>query len=80
MNLKGEAAALLEPGAAAAAPATGAAAAPAAAGAAGAATVVSAASGEWSEEQELALVKALKQVGKDVEDRWGQVSWRAAAV
>ncbi|PRW60561.1 dnaJ-like protein subfamily C member 2-like [Chlorella sorokiniana] len=75
VNLKGEAAVLLEPGAAAAAPAAGAAApaAPAAAGAAPA-TVVSAASGEWSEEQELALVKALKQVGKDAEDRWGQVA------
>ncbi len=78
VNLKGDAAVLLEPGlaAAAAAPAGGAAAAPAAAAAAPApATVVSAASGEWSEEQELALVKALKQVGKDAEDRWGQVGW-----
>ncbi|KAI7843108.1 hypothetical protein COHA_003279 [Chlorella ohadii] len=77
VNLKGDAAVLLEPGlaAAAAAPAGGAAAAPAAAAAAPApATVVSAASGEWSEEQELALVKALKQVGKDAEDRWGQVA------
>jgi DnaJ family protein C protein 2 len=67
VNLKGEAAKLLEPGAvpqpAPAAPAT--AAAPVAAAAGG---------DEWSEEQELALVKALKAVGKDVEDRWGQVA------
>lgn len=68
VNLKGDAAQLLEPGLATAAPAAGAApAAPAAA------AVTSASSGEWSEEQELALVKALKTVGKDAEDRWGQV-------
>ena len=29
---------------------------------------------EWSEEQELALVKALKVVSKAVEDRWGGVA------
>lgn len=73
VNLKGDAAQLLEPGAvpaaAAAAPVPAAPAAPAAA----APAVVSAASGDWSEVQELALVKALKQVGKDAEDRWGQV-------
>ncbi|KAK9818427.1 hypothetical protein WJX72_012515 [[Myrmecia] bisecta] len=28
----------------------------------------------WSEEQELALVKAMKQFGKDVEDRWERVA------
>ena len=37
-------------------------------------TVVSATSGEWSEEQELALVKALKVFGRDVEDRWDRIS------
>ena len=73
VNLKGEAAQLLEPGMAAPAAAAGAGGPPAAGAGAAPATVVSAASGEWSEEQELALVKALKQVGKDAEDRWGQV-------
>ena len=37
-------------------------------------TVVSADSGEWSEEQEAALVKAMKQFGKELEDRWERVS------
>ncbi|KAL4449534.1 hypothetical protein ABPG77_007178 [Micractinium sp. CCAP 211/92] len=76
VNLKGEAAQLLEPGLATAAAAAGSAAAPAAAaaGTAAPAAVASAASGEWTEEQELALVKALKTVGKDAEDRWGQVA------
>lgn len=36
--------------------------------------MVSATSGEWSEEQELALVKALKVFGRDVEDRWDRIS------
>ncbi|GAB4822471.1 hypothetical protein N2152v2_009517 [Parachlorella kessleri] len=37
--------------------------------------VASAASGEWTEQQELALVKAIKQVGKDVAgDRWEQIA------
>jgi len=31
-------------------------------------------SGEWSEEQETALVKAMKQFGKELEDRWERVS------
>ncbi|KAL4443910.1 hypothetical protein ABPG75_011647 [Micractinium tetrahymenae] len=78
VNLKGEAAQLLEPGLAPAPAAAAGAAAPAAvAGAAGGAppaAVSSATSGEWTEEQELALVKALKTVGKDAEDRWGQVA------
>lgn len=41
-----------------------------AAGAAKPKKVVSAESGEWSEEQELALVKAMKQFGKELADRW----------
>lgn len=81
VNLKGEAAQLLEPGLATAAAAAGSAAAPAAAaaGTAAPAAVASAASGGWTEEQELALVKALKTVGKDAEDRWGQVGGRCSA-
>lgn len=31
-------------------------------------------SGEWSEEQELALVQALKQFGKELPDRWERIS------
>jgi Myb-like DNA-binding domain len=29
---------------------------------------------QWSEEQELALVRAMKQYGKEVEDRWEKIS------
>jgi DnaJ family protein C protein 2 len=36
--------------------------------------VVSADSGEWNEEQELALVQALKQCGKELPDRWERIS------
>jgi DnaJ family protein C protein 2 len=36
--------------------------------------VVSADSGEWSEEQELALVQALKQFGKELPDRWERIA------
>lgn len=36
--------------------------------------VVSADSGQWSEEQELALVKAMKQFGKELEDRWDRIA------
>lgn len=71
VTLKGEAVQLLDPLAAAAAAA--APAAPAAAPAAAAAPAP-AAGDAWNEEQELALVKALKTVGKDAEDRWGQVA------
>ena len=28
----------------------------------------------WTKDQELALVKALKAIGKDVSDRWGQIA------
>jgi DnaJ family protein C protein 2 len=49
------------------------AAAPAAAAAAKPKKVV-ADSGEWSEEQELALVQALKQFGKELPDRWERIS------
>jgi hypothetical protein len=31
---------------------------------------VSAETGEWTEDQELALVAALKQFGKELSDRW----------
>jgi DnaJ family protein C protein 2 len=31
-------------------------------------------SGEWSEEQELALVQALKQYGKELTDRWEHIA------
>lgn len=37
-------------------------------------TVVSAASGVWSQEQEVALVQALKAVPKEDDDRWGKVA------
>eukprot|EP00798_Chlamydomonas_sp_ICE-L_P015528 gene15528-21617_t len=40
----------------------------------GVAKVAATTSGSWNEEQELALVKAMKQYGKDVEDRWLSVS------
>lgn len=36
--------------------------------------VVSSDSGEWTEVQELALVKALKMYGKDVPDRWDRIA------
>jgi DnaJ family protein C protein 2 len=36
--------------------------------------VVSAESGEWTKAQELALVQAMKQCGKDLSDRWGAVA------
>lgn len=62
MNLKGDAAQLLDPGLA-----------PAGGDASPAAAAPAAAAEAWNEEQELALVKALKAVGKDVDDRWGQV-------
>lgn len=42
--------------------------------AADAAKATDAKTGEWSEEQELALVKALKAVDKAADDRWEQVS------
>jgi DnaJ family protein C protein 2 len=31
-------------------------------------------SGEWNEEQELALVQALKQYGKELTDRWERIA------
>lgn len=31
-------------------------------------------SGEWLEEQELALVQALKQFGKELPDRWERIA------
>lgn len=31
-------------------------------------------SGEWSEEQELALVQAMKQFGKELSDRWERIA------
>lgn len=31
-------------------------------------------SGEWTEEQELALVQALKQFGKELPDRWERIA------
>jgi DnaJ family protein C protein 2 len=49
-------------------------AAPAAAAAAAKPKKVVADSGEWSEEQELALVQALKQFGKELPDRWERIS------
>lgn len=52
---------------------SGADAAPAAAAASKPKKVV-ADSGEWSEEQELALVQALKQFGKELPDRWERIS------
>lgn len=59
-------------------PAPAAAAAPAAAGEAAAPAPkpkkVVAESGEWTEEQELALVQALKQFGKELPDRWEQIA------
>lgn len=33
-----------------------------------------AAEGKWTDEQELALVKALKQYGKELEDRWDMIA------
>ena len=41
---------------------------------AAAAPAEAAGSGEWAEEVEVALVKALKRVGKEVADRWDQVA------
>ncbi|WIA15047.1 hypothetical protein OEZ85_001747 [Tetradesmus obliquus] len=43
-------------------------------GAAAAAKVVATDSGEWNEEQELALVQALKQFGKELPDRWERIA------
>jgi len=40
----------------------------------GASTVTSNKSGEWTEQQELALVKALKVIGKEVADRWDKIA------
>jgi DnaJ family protein C protein 2 len=73
-------AAAAKPAAAAKAAAAAAAAAPpaegenSAAGATAAKKVVSAATGEWNEEQELALVQGLKQFGKELEDRWDRIA------
>lgn len=60
----------------AAAPAAAASPPPAAPAAAAAPqkTVASAASGAWTEAQELALVKACKSVAKDAEDRWEAIA------
>lgn len=30
--------------------------------------------GGWNKEQEMALVKALKEIGRDVEDRWDRIA------
>jgi DnaJ family protein C protein 2 len=75
VQLQGEAAAVLTPAAAAAAAAAAAEAAPEAAAAAAPAAAAPAA--EWREAEEVALVKALKDVPKDAADRWERV---AAAV
>jgi DnaJ family protein C protein 2 len=78
VNLKGDAAQLLEPGAAKAnghaAPAAPAAAPAGASSPQAAASPAGAAGDSWDEEQELALIKALKVIGKDVEDRWRHVA------
>eukprot|EP00887_Chlorella_sp_A99_P003237 scaffold9.g3237.t1 len=77
VTLKGEAAALLDPAATAVAngaAASGGGGGGAVAQAAAPKTVASAGSGEWTEAQELALVKACKSVGKDAEDRWGAIA------
>eukprot|EP00878_Enallax_costatus_P036658 GHUV01041191.1.p2 GENE.GHUV01041191.1~~GHUV01041191.1.p2 ORF type:complete len:149 (+),score=93.53 GHUV01041191.1:144-590(+) len=55
-------------------PAAGAAAPAGAAAAAPKPKKVVAESGEWSEDQELALVQALKQFGKELPDRWDRIA------
>lgn len=63
------------PAPAAAAPVAAASSAPAANGAGSKSKkVVSADSGEWSEQQELALVQGLKQFGKELTDRWERIA------
>lgn len=79
VNLRGQAAAAVTAPAAPPAPAAApAAAAPVAAAPAPAVTSAAAAeTAEWSQDDELALVKALKDIPKDASDRWDRV---AAAV
>lgn len=60
--------------AAAGASSSGASSQPAPAAAAAKPKKVVADSGEWTEEQELALVQALKQFGKELPDRWERIS------
>ena len=72
VSFKGDAAVAL--GGANGVPAAEGADAAAEGGAEAAAPAEAAGSGEWDEEQEVALVKALKRVGKEAADRWDQVS------
>ncbi|KAF6264387.1 DnaJ-domain-containing protein [Scenedesmus sp. NREL 46B-D3] len=81
VNITGEAAAVLVPGAADSSGSTPSSSrgnsrpsSATAAAAVGVKKVVSADSGEWNEEQELALVQALKQFGKELPDRWERIA------